>query len=498
MIFEERLNSQGKNPQGFSDEPCPTPSPGHGWRFALFLFITVFLGVMSLLYIYGLKLNGPAIRSDGIGYYLYLPSLFIDHDITLQNTIARNAINPIPGWGGAFLSPSQDGFLNRHPMGTAILESPSFLGACCFSAIFGLPQDGFSATFQIANMFSALFYMGVGLYFIYRILIGYFSERLSVFTLVALTFGTNLFHYATYDGSESHIYSFALFAIYFQILLSYQKLPSVPLAVFAGFILGLIIITRNVNIVFGLLPLTIGFDRSKGVERFRPFLIQGLLFCLACAIPLLPQLLYWHQVTGHFIVYSYGHEAHSGEHFTFSRPQFWDYLFGVRKGVFFWTPLVGLSLLGFFCLPPILHFWRWPLAFCIMLHIYIHSCWGNWGGSFSSRPFVDLLPLLAVPLASSFSWLYRRARPRLVNAGIVILILEELILMHSYWIGVIPFDGTTWDTLLHLPEGYAMYWHWLWETDYIVLPALIFGNIAMVATGLAIAVKVQVNRQAIR
>jgi hypothetical protein len=43
-----------------------------------------------------------------------------------------------------------------------------------------------------------------------------------------------------------------------------------------------------------------------------------------------------------------------------------------------------------------------------------------------------------------------------------------------------------------------MYWHWLWETDYIVLPALIFGNIAMVATGLAIAVKVQVNRQAIR
>src|SRR5438876_10735696 len=34
--------------------------------------------------------RGGPIRSDGVGYYVYLPALFLDHDLTFRRTGARS------------------------------------------------------------------------------------------------------------------------------------------------------------------------------------------------------------------------------------------------------------------------------------------------------------------------------------------------------------------------------------------------------------------------
>ena len=49
-----------------------------------YLAVAIIFSVFSVSVIYGLGLNGPPIRSDGFGYYTYLPSFFIYNDISME------------------------------------------------------------------------------------------------------------------------------------------------------------------------------------------------------------------------------------------------------------------------------------------------------------------------------------------------------------------------------------------------------------------------------
>lgn len=76
------------------------------------------LGAASFTWIYGASLtyyNGPPIRSDGIGYYVYLPAVFLDHDVTLEQTAARS-------FDG---NPAQIPGVRRVPPRSRLLDTPS-------------------------------------------------------------------------------------------------------------------------------------------------------------------------------------------------------------------------------------------------------------------------------------------------------------------------------------------------------------------------------------
>ena len=48
------------------------------------------------------------------------------------------------------------------------------------------------------------------------------------------------------------------------------------------------------------------------------------------------------------------------ETFHFDRPHLFGVLFSVQKGVFFWSPLLILAVLGFLVMPPKARAFRWP------------------------------------------------------------------------------------------------------------------------------------------
>ncbi len=78
----------------------------------------------------------------------------------------------------------------------------------------GASADGFSAPYQIAVATAGLVYLVLGLGVLYRLLSRTFRPSVVMLTLVVLTFGTDLFHYGTYDNTFSHVYSFFLFACF--------------------------------------------------------------------------------------------------------------------------------------------------------------------------------------------------------------------------------------------------------------------------------------------
>ena len=71
---------------------------------------------------------GRTITGDGIGYYDYLPSIFIYKDISRLNFTENDSIAFRERTDGYLCYIEYDGlFVNRYPCGTAVLQSPFFV-----------------------------------------------------------------------------------------------------------------------------------------------------------------------------------------------------------------------------------------------------------------------------------------------------------------------------------------------------------------------------------
>jgi len=161
---------------------------------------------------------------------------------------------------------------------------------------------------------------------------------------------------------------------------------------------------------------------------------------------LTPQLALYHQATGHFVVSSYGELG-----FNWTLPRIFDVLFSVTKGLFFWSPILGVATAGLVLLARSekgLRPFAMPALALLAAHTYVIASWWDWqlGGSYGSRGFVDVLPLFALGLATCLEWT-ARSRPRLI-AGIIIVsavVFLSVFQMLQYWHGLIPFNDITAD-----------------------------------------------------
>jgi hypothetical protein len=422
----------------------PARLPGRALLVAIFV-----LGVAALAWIYGQRLNYPPIRSDGLGYYLYLPAVFIDHDITLAVTAARSFGGRIPDSAGVSDAPETGRLLIKYPPGEAVLLAPFFLIAHAATLATGsAPADGFSWPYQTAAAAGGLAYLLLGLDAMRRLLAASFSPPVVRWTLIGMVFGTNLFHYGTYDSSLSHVFSFCLFAWFLLAIERWYSHPAWRSTAILAVLAGLMTLVRPTNSVVFVYALLFGLtDRASLGERLRllrrqaPLILTGALIYAAVVSP---QFLYWKFITGHWVVFSY-----EGEAFYFNNPRLFNVLFSVRKGLLFWSPILILAVAGFATLKKHKPASLLPILVFMPLNLYVIASWHNWayGGSFGHRAFVESVPLFALGYAS----LLESARPSVRRALIVlsaILVALSAQLMVKYWLGIVPYDRTTWEQFL--------------------------------------------------
>jgi hypothetical protein len=384
---------------------------------------------------------GTPIRSDAFSYYVYLPAWFLHHDPSLAAVADDCCGGEFPAWTAIIRWPVTHHWVNAHPIGEAILIAPFFAVAHALTRWTNLSADGFTPYYQHAAGLAGLSYVLAGLWFLRRLLIRHFPPGVADATLAALLFGTSLFHYATFDSVWSHAFSFALCAALLERLDAWQ--PSGPTRddVVVGVLAALLILVRHTNL---LLPLCfVAAVRSRRL---------ALTTLAIAAVGVLPQLWLYHRATGHWLVSSYGQLG-----FTFASPHLWGVLGSVKKGAFFWAPLLLVAVAGFAWLPASLRRWRVPAAVLLAAHTYIIASWWDWqfGASYGHRGFVDVYPVLALGLASAFaragahstrSALSGQARSTraVLTAAVVMLCALSMFQMLQYWHGVMPMADTTW------------------------------------------------------
>jgi hypothetical protein len=357
--------------------------------------------VLLVLFYFGY--GEDQLKADAIGYFDYLPSMFIYHDMVRkgqpvkETPLLYDRINKTHGY-----VKYNEYMVNKYSCGTAIMQLPFFTGAFLFT---DMDKDssvnGFHQSFHRAVSYAAIFYLLLTLFFLKKIL-GYYHIRkwIIVFCQFILVFSTSVTHYANNDAGFSHIYSlFAVTAFIYAVKLFFEH-NRAGYFIMASCLLGLVFLLRNVNVLIILIiPFLAGSKEKlwKGVQAIREKkndYIVGIMLLLAI---LSVQLFFWYLQTGKWLVYSY-----QGEGFDFLKPHFYAILFSYNKGLFVYTPVLFISFISacwFLFKRDCYSFICW-FSFLIVL-TYILSSWYAWNYncSYGLRAYIDYYAVFIIPFA---------------------------------------------------------------------------------------------------
>ncbi len=438
------------------------------------IFLLVVFCLTNFTHRNWIRHDGPirgVIKWDVVSYYSYLPAAFIKKDIRLD--FMDDSIEE-ERYEFFYTTTETGGKVIITSMGLSYLYAPFFFAAQALAPVFGEPRDGFQSINQFFLVFSALFYLAFGFYFLWKLLSRYFSPRITAITLFLIGLGTNLYYYSTHEAAMSHSYSFSLIATFLYLLAGWYEKATWKNSVLLGLVYGLIVLIRPSNVLLIIILLLWEVDSAKSLwERLRFLAGKSpliLLMIAAFILPWIPQMLYWKEVAGSYFYNSY---KEVGSSFYFDNPHILDFLFSYRKGWFVYTPLMLFAVAGFIPLYRKQKGLFFGLLIHLMVMIYVFSSWWSWwtGGSFGIRSMVDLYGILAIPLAALLSSIATRKRWMTLGFSVLLAFAVFLNIFQTrqyqkvliHWMGMTK--KSYWTIFLKTKDHYG-YWQNLTEPDY--------------------------------
>jgi hypothetical protein len=386
--------------------------------------------------------NHNVIRADVAIYYSFLPAVFIYQDLMFTY---EHKVNEVYGEAVWVEKPAEGIRVQKCTYGLALLNAPFFLVAHQLATPLGYPADGYAEPYQMALLIAGGVYALLGLLLLRLLLLRFFNDRITAATLLTLLFATNLYYYSTTESPMSHAYGFFLITGFLLAALKWLTIPSLKNTLLVGVVFGLIVLVRPTNGIVALFPLLYGTSadsRRLLLMDWVRYIPQLIIACLCVLCILFPQLLYWKYTTDSWVYFSY-----SGERFFFDHPHLLEGLFSYRKGWLLYTPVMVFALIGIGFLRTYRPALFLPVLLITVIHVYlIYSWWAWWyGGSYGSRPMVDLYGLLALPLACFYDRI-RIQKKWVVGSvvSVVILLLTlNLVQTQQKRLGILHFDSMT-------------------------------------------------------
>ncbi|MFM6983953.1 MAG: hypothetical protein ACKOXF_07460 [Chitinophagaceae bacterium] len=371
--------------------------------------------------------------ADASGYYVYLPATFI-----YQWDVKKlpSGIDTLTGRGFS-TDTSKNAIFTKYTSGISYLQLPFFAAAHLYASITGEEANGFSQVYVNSLLFSGVFYLLLALFCLYYFLLDYFGKLPSLFTCLALLAATNLYYYGIEHPGLSHVYSF--FLICGSLLLIQKNSRNMLIIVVPAAVL--LVLIRPTNIVAVVTLLFIHFDlNAYSIRQFIKIrqlyigLLAGLLF-------LIPQLFYWHSLTGQWLMYSYQNEGF----IYWNRPFIAEVLLAACNGFLTYAPVFLLAFAGLIW-KPLTRINSIIILISFALITYLNASWWCWpfGCAYGGRAFIEYYPFLAIGLAAFINQFVDKGKKSTYTIAIILLALSflNLKLLYNY---DDCFYGGTWD-----------------------------------------------------
>ncbi len=354
----------------------------------------------------------PEFRADAFEFFVYLPSLAFDGDLDLHDDWLQMGFDDSP-------PPTPLGRTrNRHAVGPALVWAPFYAVAHVYVVADGawgagrhLP-DGHALPYRRSAAMGTIAVALAGAALLARVLARRFERGVAWLAVGALWGASPLLYYVFVAPAMSHGLTFGLAAALIWACERARRAPGTPVWLGLGALFGLLVAVRWQAAVCGLLvaPVVLGGLR-RGTARLRDACGAALLALLAFS----PQMLVWRALYGRLLTMPQG----SG-FVDWSAPHALDTLFSADRGLFTWTPLLLLGLIGLLVGLRRAAWLHVPALLIVGATAWVNGGADDWAGSeaFGARRFDLVLPFLAHGLALVFEGLRRFAlrRPLLAPA----------------------------------------------------------------------------------
>ncbi len=424
-----------------------------------FLLLTKYERLLVLLFALTLPLINPWVRGDGVGYYAFARSLLIERRLDFtQDWLRANASFRMGRVDeNNRIRPEEftaTGHLNNHfSIGPAILWAPFLIVAhagvlLCDWAGGKIPADGYSPPYLAAMALGTAVYGFLALLIGFRMARSYVPEGWALLATLGIWLGTSLPVYMVLNPSWSHAQSAFVVALFFWYWNRTREARTWPQWAALGALGGLALDVYYLNVVLLALPLMesaylmatpeSGVAREKG---FTSLLGNYAAFAAAALLAFSPTLIAKKIIYGSFLNFGYT------ERWFWNSPALLRVCFSPDHGIFSWTPIVLLAVIGIF----LLRRYDPQLALCsagiFLGYLYLIGCYQDWDGisSFGSRFFVSLTAIFVVGLAALFEFFGRAWQGRQAGAFAAVItatfIVWNLGLMFQWGTHLIPARG---------------------------------------------------------
>ena len=415
--------------------------------------------ILLLIFFLSLPLSNPWVRGDGVGYYAFGRSLLIEHNLDFQkdwlaaNTSFRMGRTDPSGNVLADQYTSTGHLDNHFSIGPAILWSPFLVTAHAavrfYDALGGqVAADGYSGPYLLAMAFGTAVYGFLSLWISFRVTRKYLAERWAFIGTLGIWFASSLPVYMYFNPSWSHAHSAFMVALFVWYWDSTRQSRTMLQWLILGAIAGLMMDVYYPNGILLLLPLLESLGIYwKGVFGTEPkktigsLLLNNILFAGVIFAGFLPTLVSKKIIYGSYLNFGYV------EQWFWNSPALLKVCFSPQHGLFSWTPITILAVIGLFL------FRRHDrvLALCLICtfaaYAYVIGCYQDWDGlsSFGNRFFVSLTVLFVLGFSALCDWvaqIWNERRARILAPILTgVLILWNMGLIFQWGTHLIPARG---------------------------------------------------------
>jgi hypothetical protein len=427
---------------------------------------------LCVLFLLTVPVVNPWVRGDGVGYYAYLRSVLIDHDLNFENDyLAGNqsfVMSRVDAQG--HLLPSlytRTGYVDNHfSVGPAILWAPVLgtvhLGVRLLDKLGArIPANGYSRPYMISMALTTALYGFFALLLAFQIAKKYFGQQWVFLATIGIWMASSLPVYMYFNPSWSHAHSaftVSLFLWYWDRTQLQRTLAQWSILGLLAGLMGNVYYPNAILLIFpGLELLWLLRHRRSGTDGpafplGRAFW-YGLVFVCAFFASLLPTF-----ITRRIIYGSPFETGYPGvQTWNWGSPVFWKVLFSSDHGMWSWTPILLLAPIGLFFLVKKNPLMGLGSLLTFLAFYFFIASYPDWDGlsSYGNRFFVSLTPIFILGLAallSAFSerWQNASRAVAISGAAIALLVLWNVAFIFQWGTHLIPARGEiSWREMLH-------------------------------------------------
>jgi hypothetical protein len=428
--------------------------------------------LLFFLFLLTLPLLNPWVRGDGVGYYAYLRSPLIDHDLNFENDYRSGNESFVMSRfdSNGHILPDQitsTGYVENHfTVGPAILWAP-VLVPIHFAVIAldhlgaHIPADGYSRPYVLGMALTTACYGFLSLLLAFQIARKYFDEQWAFLATVGIWLASSLPVYMYFNPSWSH--AFSAFSV--SLFLWYWERTKMRRTIWQWAVLGLLAgLMGNVyypNAILLIFPgLEVLFLARAAVRNAEGQMISFGRLLAGCAISgivfllaLLPTFITRQIIYGS--PFATGYPGLATWHWT--SPRLLQVLFSSDHGMWSWTPILFLAAVGLIFLYRRNALLGAGSILTFLAFYYFISSYPDWDGlsSYGNRFFISLTPIFILGLAAlleSFSVAVAKASRAFAVAITVIALftLWNLGFIFQWGTHMVPARGEiSWPVMVH-------------------------------------------------